>query len=276
MRYPPDAVEMLSQPLIKSKQGFLVEDLVRKEPFPKHVELSGIEYVPTMQQIAESFYEAKERLMETPKIPHLTPYNVHYQPSIPFNPTLDSVARIHSLNGYDFRIPSRIQTPIPFMANREHHFVPSWHPNRYILPPSLQGMNHPLSSYYSDFCHPYRKTKRIRTAFSPSQLMELEKAFERNHYVVGAERKELAQSLELTETQVKVWFQNRRTKYKRQPVGDHICSNADNKGLNDPKEDSSSDEDSSPEDEHSTVSDNSNSLFTRTINDELESRFMEH
>uniref|UniRef100_A0A182VZC2 Homeobox domain-containing protein n=1 Tax=Anopheles minimus TaxID=112268 RepID=A0A182VZC2_9DIPT len=62
---------------------------------------------------------------------------------------------------------------------------------------------------------PFRKPKRVRTAFSPSQLLKLEHAFENNHYVVGAERKSLAQTLSLTETQVKVWFQNRRTKHKR-------------------------------------------------------------
>ncbi|XP_077476465.1 homeobox protein EMX1-like [Stigmatopora argus] len=63
-----------------------------------------------------------------------------------------------------------------------------------------------------------RKPKRIRTAFSPSQLLRLERAFEKNHYVVGAERKQLAGGLSLSETQVKVWFQNRRTKYKRQKL----------------------------------------------------------
>ena len=50
---------------------------------------------------------------------------------------------------------------------------------------------------------PFRKPKRVRTAFSPSQLLKLEHAFEKNHYVVGAERKQLAQSLNLTETQVR-------------------------------------------------------------------------
>ncbi|XP_037118142.1 empty spiracles homeobox 3 [Syngnathus acus] len=63
-----------------------------------------------------------------------------------------------------------------------------------------------------------RKPKRIRTAFSPSQLLRLERAFDKNHYVVGAERKQLASALCLTETQVKVWFQNRRTKHKRQKL----------------------------------------------------------
>ncbi|PIK52818.1 putative homeobox protein EMX1 [Apostichopus japonicus] len=51
------------------------------------------------------------------------------------------------------------------------------------------------------FHSPFRKPKRIRTAFSPSQLLRLEQAFEKNHYVVGAERKQLAASLNLTETQ---------------------------------------------------------------------------
>uniref|UniRef100_A0ACB8E9I1 Homeobox protein emx1 n=1 Tax=Sphaerodactylus townsendi TaxID=933632 RepID=A0ACB8E9I1_9SAUR len=48
-----------------------------------------------------------------------------------------------------------------------------------------------------------RKPKRIRTAFSPSQLLRLERAFEKNHYVVGAERKQLAAGLSLSETQAR-------------------------------------------------------------------------
>jgi len=47
-----------------------------------------------------------------------------------------------------------------------------------------------------------RKVKRIRTAFNPQQLIELENAFAKNHYVVGGERKQLADSLNLSETQV--------------------------------------------------------------------------
>ena len=53
-----------------------------------------------------------------------------------------------------------------------------------------------------EFLLPFRKPKRIRTAFSPSQLLKLEQAFEKNQYVVGAERKELAKTLNLSETQV--------------------------------------------------------------------------
>ncbi|KAH3786573.1 homeobox protein Nkx-3.1-like [Dreissena polymorpha] len=90
------------------------------------------------------------------------------------------------------------------------------------------------------FFQPYRKPKRIRTAFSPSQLLQLEKSFEKSHYVVGQERKDLANELQLTETQVKVWFQNRRTKYKRSK-GEHDGSGSgdDRKSpFNDSKDES--------------------------------------
>ena len=60
-----------------------------------------------------------------------------------------------------------------------------------------------LGPHLIEFLLPFRKPKRIRTAFSPSQLLKLEQAFEKNQYVVGAERKELAKTLNLSETQVR-------------------------------------------------------------------------
>lgn len=48
----------------------------------------------------------------------------------------------------------------------------------------------------------FRKPKRNRTAFTPAQLLKLENAFEKNHYIVGQERKELARHLNLPETKV--------------------------------------------------------------------------
>ncbi|XP_015904685.1 homeobox protein EMX1 [Parasteatoda tepidariorum] len=100
-----------------------------------------------------------------------------------------------------------------YLVNRDYPSY-TWMMSRQqprILPYRPQG-----SQSASFILHQFRKPKRIRTAFSPSQLLTLEHAFEKNHYVVGTERKQLAQSLNLTETQVKVWFQNRRTKHKRQ------------------------------------------------------------
>uniref|UniRef100_A0A8C3RRJ6 Homeobox domain-containing protein n=1 Tax=Chelydra serpentina TaxID=8475 RepID=A0A8C3RRJ6_CHESE len=62
------------------------------------------------------------------------------------------------------------------------------------------------------------KMKRIRTVFKPEQLERLEQEFLKQQYMVGTERVDLAATLHLTETQVKVWFQNRRIKWRKQSL----------------------------------------------------------
>ncbi|XP_023173874.2 homeobox protein slou [Drosophila hydei] len=68
------------------------------------------------------------------------------------------------------------------------------------------------------------KPRRARTAFTYEQLVSLENKFKTTRYLSVCERLNLALSLSLTETQVKIWFQNRRTKWKKQNPGMDVNS----------------------------------------------------
>uniref|UniRef100_A0A8C9QYN1 Empty spiracles homeobox 3 n=1 Tax=Scleropages formosus TaxID=113540 RepID=A0A8C9QYN1_SCLFO len=188
-----------------NKKCFTIESLVGKESSPPG---AGDEPVrPTALRFTESVPPANSgrSLYSSPEVLFSDPGSHAHSHAHSATSTLS----LHPL-----QLPSQ-----PFFS--PHHretlnFYP-WVLRSRFLGHRFQGED---SSPESLLLHgPFsRKPKRIRTAFSPSQLLRLERAFEKNHYVVGAERKQLANGLCLTETQVKVWFQNRRTKHKRQKL----------------------------------------------------------
>ncbi|XP_071942412.1 homeobox protein Dlx6a-like [Antedon mediterranea] len=129
----------------------------------------------------------------------------------------------------------------PPQSHHEGHPYPSaasmQHPRSIGYPFSMNPMNShrhhtypnvcPIPSPTTDVCpddktelkgklnHKGKKIRKPRTIYSNIQLQQLNQRFQLTQYLALPERAELAASLGLTQTQVKIWFQNRRSKYKK-------------------------------------------------------------
>lgn len=141
--------------------------------------------------------DQEEEKVEVVKIEH-SEGNVHY----------------YDINSYGNELDSDEEKKRKEMTNKVYNDLMNQNKSRSHS--GTRSRSRSVSSSSSNSSCNLQKSRKSRTAFTDFQLNSLEKSFEKHKYLSVQDRAELANKLKLTDTQVKTWYQNRRTKWKRQ------------------------------------------------------------
>lgn len=163
----------------------------------------------------------KSAFMELPSTPGTHSYSSYNSVPPNYNPYTAAMGYYHhSPSSQDYSLACNARNSFPMPPVLRHHPL-SHHP--YLSPP-LPAFRAPHDSPHDDLKGPCdeprlngkgKKIRKPRTIYSSFQLRELTKRFAKTQYLALPERAELAAFLGLTQTQVKIWFQNRRSKCKK-------------------------------------------------------------
>ncbi|CAN9511528.1 unnamed protein product [Ophioblennius macclurei] len=111
--------------------------------------------------------------------------------------------------------PGAVHSHLPLLSPPPPPPHPHPHPRGSEASPSQTPLSISSESETERSTPRLKKPRRSRTIFTELQLMGLEKKFQKQKYLSTPDRLDLAQSLGLTQLQVKTWYQNRRMKWKK-------------------------------------------------------------
>jgi hypothetical protein len=195
---------------IKKSQLSSFDPTIYQNSFASHFSPTGVPY--PFYSDATSYFSSQARSYSDylcqPSYRTSTTNN-----PMPSNPISTSPTNTNNTSTNSWYQPSHCSDPRFAMSRLLTGQAPSQYDMYQSAAAASSMMVDPLKSAYHPFAFAPKRKRRV--LFSQQQVMELEKRFDKNRYLNAQDRDQLAHALNLSSTQVKIWFQNHRYKTKK-------------------------------------------------------------